>query len=121
MESIQPTDKRKNMAATGGVIGALLASSCCILPLLLVIMGVGGSWIGSLSELNVYQPYFIVFASLCLGAGFRQVYIKPRQSCEADSYCAKPGSGILIKSVLWGATLLVVINATINIWAPYLY
>ncbi len=80
MESIQPTDKRKNMAATGGVIGALLASSCCVLPLLLVIMGVGGSWIGGLSVLNVYQPYFIGFASLCLGAGFWPVYLKPRQS-----------------------------------------
>jgi mercuric ion transport protein len=121
MESIQATDKSKNLAATGGVIGALLASSCCILPLLLVILGVGGSWIGNLSELNVYQPYFIGFASLCLGAGFWQVYIKPRQNCDAESYCATPGSNRLTKSVLWGASLLVVINATINFWAPYLY
>jgi mercuric ion transport protein len=121
MESVQTTDKRKNMAATGGVIGALLASSCCILPLLLVILGVSGSWIGSLSELNVYQPYFILFASLCLGAGFWQVYIKPRRDCEGESYCAKPRSDILIKSALWGATALVALNATINFWAPYLY
>lgn len=121
MESAPPTEKGKNLAATGGVIGALLASSCCVLPLLLVILGVGGSWIGNLAELNVYQPYFIGFASLCLGAGFWLVYIKPRQSCEAESYCATPRSDILIKSVLWGATLLVAINATINFWAPYFY
>jgi len=121
MESIQPTEKTENLAATGGVIGALLASSCCILPLLLVMLGVSGSWIGSLSELNVYQPYFIGFACLCLAGGFWQVYIKPRQRCATDTDCATPRSDLLIKSVLWGATLLVVINATINIWAPYLY
>jgi mercuric ion transport protein len=109
------------MATTGGMIGALLASSCCILPLLLVILGISGSWIGSLSELNIYQPYFILFASFCLGAGFWQVYFKPRQDCEAESYCAKPRSDTLIKSVLWGATALVALNATINFWAPYLY
>lgn len=121
MESIQTTNKSKNLAATGGVVGALLASTCCVLPLLLVILGVGGSWISNLSELNVFQPYFIGFASLCLGTGFWQVYIKPRKSCETGSYCAAPGSNIFIKSILWGATLLVALNATINIWAPYFY
>ena len=121
MDSVQATEKRKGLAATGGVIGALLASSCCVLPLLLVMLGVGGSWISNLSELSVFQPYFIGFASLCLGAGFWQVYVKPRQSCEAESYCATPASDILIKSALWGATLLVAINATINFWAPYFY
>jgi mercuric ion transport protein len=121
MESVQTTDRRKNMAVSGGVIGALLASSCCILPLLLVILGVGGSWIGNLSQLNVYQPYFIGFASLCLGAGFWQVYIKPKQNCASDSDCATPRSNRLIKTVLCAATLLVVTNATIVIWAPYFY
>jgi len=34
---------RKRLAAAGGLIGAILASSCCIAPLLLVTLGVSGA------------------------------------------------------------------------------
>ena len=33
--------------AAGGLIGALAASSCCILPLVLFALGVSGAWIGA--------------------------------------------------------------------------
>ena len=54
-----PRQKRGWLAA-GGIIGAIVASSCCILPLVLVLAGVSGAWIGSLTALDPYKPYFIV-------------------------------------------------------------
>ena len=39
----QDNAPRKGIAATGSVIGAVLASSCCIVPLLLVTLGVSGA------------------------------------------------------------------------------
>jgi mercuric ion transport protein len=46
------------LAAAGGLLGALAASSCCIVPLALFTLGVGGAWIGNLAALEPYQPYF---------------------------------------------------------------
>ncbi|WP_433965926.1 mercuric transporter MerT family protein [Tunturiibacter gelidiferens] len=40
--------------AVGGV-AAVLASSCCLGPLILVMMGFSGTWIGSLSALEPYR------------------------------------------------------------------
>jgi mercuric ion transport protein len=45
--------------AAGGMLGALAASSCCILPLVLFSLGVCGAWIGNFTRLAPYQAYFI--------------------------------------------------------------
>ena len=36
--------------ASGGTLGAILASSCCIAPLLLLSLGISGAWIGNLTS-----------------------------------------------------------------------
>jgi hypothetical protein len=50
---------RQRLIAAGGLLGALAASSCCILPLVLFSLGVSGAWIGNFTRLAPYQPYFI--------------------------------------------------------------
>jgi mercuric ion transport protein len=39
------------LMAAGGLLGALAASSCCILPLVLFGLGVSGAWIGNFTQL----------------------------------------------------------------------
>src|SRR5687768_5423478 len=82
----------RRMLATGSLIGAVLASSCCIVPLVLVSLGISGAWIGSLSALAPYKLYFVAATMVLLGAGYWQVYIKPRRACAAGSYCTSPSS-----------------------------
>jgi mercuric ion transport protein len=41
--------------AAAGLVGALAASSCCILPLVLFGLGVSGAWIGNFTQLAPYQ------------------------------------------------------------------
>lgn len=119
--TLQDNVPRKRIAATGSVIGAVLASSCCIVPLLLVTLGVSGAWIGSLSALEPYKPWFAAVTMLFLGIGFWQVYWKPKQECEEGSYCANPKSDRVVKIALWSATLLVALASTIVYWAPIFY
>lgn len=119
-ELTQAPDKR-GLLATGGLIGAILASTCCIAPLALVILGVGGTWVGNLTALAPYQWLFLLFAAGCLGAGFWQVYFKPKAECVEGSYCANPRSDRLIKIVLWIGTLLVITAIAVNVFAPLLY
>ncbi|WP_222873573.1 mercuric transporter MerT family protein [Hankyongella ginsenosidimutans] len=59
---------RSHWLATGGLIGAVLASSCCVVPLVLVTLGVSGAWIGSLTALEPYKLFFVL-VTLALLAG----------------------------------------------------
>ena len=114
-------DQKHGFFATGGVVGAILASICCIGPLVLLSLGVSGAWIGNLTALEPYKPVFAAIALVFVGLGFRQVYFRPRTVCEPGSYCARPQSAIITKIALWSATVLVIASLTLNWWAPLLY
>ena len=110
-----------NWATSGGVIGALLTSVCCIGPLVLLLLGVTGAWIGHLTALEPYKPFFAAVALVFIGIGFWQIYFKSRPVCKAGSYCAKPGASILTQVSLWAASVLVGLALTISWWAPLFY
>lgn len=111
----------KRWFAAGGALGALLASSCCILPLILISLGISGAWIGSLTALEAYKPVFIGIAAAFIAAGFWRVYLRKSQPCEEGTSCARPDSARFIKAALWISTILVLLAATIDYWAPLFY
>jgi mercuric ion transport protein len=114
-------DKQRGLLATGSVIGALLASSCCIIPFVLISLGVSGAWIGQLSALEPFKPYFLGVTAFLLAAGFWHVYFKKPERCQDGSFCERPSSSRVTKSALWVATLLVLLAASIDYWAPLFY
>jgi mercuric ion transport protein len=65
-------NRKQGLFATGGVIGAILASTCCIAPLVLLTLGVSGAGIGNLTALEAYKPLFAGIALVFIGLGFRQ-------------------------------------------------
>jgi len=114
-------DHRTGWFAAGGVVGAVLASACCILPLGLLTLGVSGAWIGNLTALQPFKPYFASVALIFVGLGFRQVYLRPAPDCAAGTRCRLPRSSAVVKPALWLATLLVASALTVNWWAPLFY
>lgn len=113
--------RKRNVAAAGGVIGAVLASSCCIGPLVLITLGASGAWIGNLTALKAYQPIFVTLTLVFLGFGFWQVYGKAMPTRADGSSCATPTSDRIIKTALWIATFLVAIALSVDLWAPLFY
>ena len=53
----EPKNGRSVLAAGG--LAAILASTCCLGPLMLVALGFSGAWIGNLTMLEPYRPFFI--------------------------------------------------------------
>ena len=51
---VAPSTGKVPWAAAGGMLGALAASSCCILPLALFTLGISGAWIANLTALAPY-------------------------------------------------------------------
>jgi mercuric ion transport protein len=108
---------RVRLIATCGILGALAASSCCILPLVLFSLGISGAWIANFTALAPYQPYFVAGTLGILAYGFYLVYVKPNRAC-ADGSCAQPLPNRVIKLALWAATVLIVAAIAFNSLAP---
>ncbi len=97
----------KTLVSLGGIVTAIAASSCCVLPLVLFTLGISGAWISNLTALAPYQPYFVVVTLACLVAGFAMVYRKPKAACLPGSSCARPASDRFAKLSLWTATVII--------------
>lgn len=111
---------RQRLIAVGGILGALAASSCCIVPLLLFSLGIGGAWIGNLTALAPYKPFFVAGTAGLLGYGFYLVYWKPGRACADDVACARPIPNRLVQLALWIATVLVIAAFAFDYIAPLL-
>src|SRR5256886_11270798 len=86
------------LMAVGGLLGALVASTCCLLPLVLFGLGVSGAWIGNLTRLAPYQPFFIAATIACLGYGYWLVYRSSRVAWAGGEACARPLSTRLLRA-----------------------
>ena len=115
-----PTARFQGLAAAGGILGALASMSCCLLPLALFGLGVSGAWIGNLTALAPFQPYFIAATAACLATGFWLAYRRPRQVCASDGGCATPVSRRGVKAALWLATVLVASAVTFSYTSSWL-
>jgi mercuric ion transport protein len=94
------------LLAFGGILGAIAASSCCIVPLIFFSLGATGAWVGNLAALAAYQMYFVPLTLAFLGVGFYLVYRKPKSLCADEVACARPMPQRLVKAGLWSATAL---------------
>ncbi len=103
-----------------GILGALAMTSCCILPLALVSVGVTGVFIGKLSSLYPYHWYFLAFASATLAYGFWKAYRPVTAENCADGTCARPMNRTLMRSLLWLSLVVVIAAVAFQYIAPSL-
>ena len=112
-------NRGQKLAATGGIIGALAASSCCILPVLLFSLGISGAWIGNFTQLAPYKPYVIAATLAFIGTGYWLVYRASKVACAEGEACARPLPNRLVKTALIAATVIVIAAWAFDYVAPY--
>jgi mercuric ion transport protein len=111
-------DRTQKLVAAGGILGAIAASSCCIAPLALFSLGISGAWIGNLTALAPYQPYFIAATLACLGYGYWLVYRRKTVACTEGAACARPLPSRFVMFGLILATVLVAGALAFDLLAP---
>jgi len=100
--------KASRKGLIGAVVAAIAASLCCVVPLVLLGLGLGGAWVGSLTALEPFRPYFMALTVVLVGYAFYSVYHKPKaENCEPGSYCANPKASKINKIALWSVTVFV--------------
>jgi mercuric ion transport protein len=112
MESVR---RAPNRTASGallvGGMAAILASTCCLGPLVLVGLGLSGAWIGNLTKVEPYRLYFLGGAVLALYLAGRRIFRRAR-ACEPGEACAAPVNRRVSK-ILFGIVSALVLVALV--------
>lgn len=101
-----------------GGVAAILASTCCLGPLLLVGIGISGAWIGNLTVLEPYRPIFIAAALLALFFAYRRIF-RPVTSCDPGEVCAMPQVKSAYKMLFWLVAALVLVAVAFPYILPF--
>ncbi len=119
-ENTQGSKKTGSGALLAGGLAALLASTCCLGPLVLITLGFSGAWIGNLTVLDPYRPYFIGAALIAMVFAWRRIY-RPAMTCAPGDVCAVPQVKTAYKVLFWIVAILVLLALTFPYVAPLFY
>jgi len=107
--------------AAGGVIASLgVCAACCLLPFVLLSVGVAGAWVSALDALAAYKWIFIILTVALLGYGFYGAYFRPKSNCAAGVNCDTRNSGRSVRVGLWIATILAIVGVIFERLEPML-
>jgi mercuric ion transport protein len=120
--STDPTKEKKTVSFSwlgiGTVLAAIGASLCCVGPLLLISLGIGGAWIGSLSSMETVRPFFMILTVLFIWLGFDKLYLTESR-CEEGDACASPEVLRRQRLLFWIGSLLVLLLLAFPWYGPY--
>lgn len=114
----EPKSGRGVLAAGG--LAAILASTCCLGPLVLVALGFSGAWIGNLTVLEPYRPIFIGAALVALVLAWRSIF-RPAAACKPGEVCAVPQVRTAYKLIFWIVAVLVLVALAFPYVLPQFY
>jgi mercuric ion transport protein len=109
---------KETASLAAGVASAIGASTCCVLPLVLVSVGVGGAWVAQLRELERFYPIFVALAVAAFAYAFYRLYIRA-VVCEPAAACAAAATRRNQRIAFW--TTLVIAKGLILFPIVYPY
>ena len=98
-----------SLFAAGSVLAAIIASFCCILPIVFALAGF--SILGASALFDAWRPYLLGVTFGLLGLGFYFAYRPKKEQCAPGSACAMPVTNRSGRLMLWLATAAVVLFA----------
>jgi mercuric ion transport protein len=100
------------------VVSAVLASACCIGPLVFALLGISGAAFAQRFE--PFRPYLLVGTYGLLAGAFYFTYRPGHAACGPDGACELPGTNRVGKAMLWIAAGVVILATTFPWYAQYL-
>ncbi len=105
--------------AAGG-LAAILASTCCLGPLVLVSLGLGGAWVSNLTALEPFRRWFLGAALVALFFAWRRIF-RPAVACKPHQVCAVPAMRRAYRAAFWVVAVLVAVGLGFPYVAPFFY
>lgn len=105
----------------GAVATAVAASACCVLPLILLGLGVGGAWASSLQFLEPVRPVFAALTLMLLGFALYRAYQTPAVACSTVEHCPTTRPPWATRAMLWGITPLILVLLALPYFFPVFF
>lgn len=101
---------KKSIVASGGILAALLASTCCVTPLL-ALAGALGIGVAQLSFLISIKPYLITISLIAIAYNLYKAYKPSKNNCctVPDNKTGTGGKIMRSKAFLWVIAIFTVI------------
>ncbi|HEY3287042.1 MAG TPA: mercuric ion transporter MerT [Gemmatimonadaceae bacterium] len=115
-----PESPSGRTALVAGGLAAILASTCCLGPLVLLALGVSGAWIGTLTRLEPYRPLFLGVALVAVAFAQRRIFRMPT-ACAPGEVCAIPRVQTAYRVLFWTVVVLLAIAFAFPFIAPLFY
>lgn len=113
------SEDSRGALALGG-LAAILASTCCLGPLILVGLGFSGAWIGNLTVLEPYRPLFIGAALVAMAFAYRRIF-RPARACEPREVCGVAEVRTTYEVIFWAVAALVFVALAFPYVLPLCY
>ncbi|MHB1566903.1 MAG: mercuric transporter MerT family protein [Acidiferrobacter sp.] len=97
------------------VASGILASTCCVGPLILVLLGIGGAWVADIRILDPLRPWLMAVALMFLG----YAHVRYWRQRHRDQACGCPPRGSHPALWLWLGTGLVAVAFIAPYALPY--
>jgi mercuric ion transport protein len=102
------------------ILAAIGVSVCCVGPLVLLVLGIGGAWISNLTALEPYRPWFIGLTFVFWVLAFRKLY-GLSNTCAPNTPCADSLIRRRQRLVFWVVTVLLLALLAAPLIAPWFY
>ncbi len=112
-----PQDRIGTGSLIAGGLAAILASTCCLGPLVLVSLGLGGAWVANLTALEPFRPWLLGAAIVALALAWRHI-LRPAAACKPGEVCAVPATRRAYKIIFWIFAALVGVGLGFPYVAP---
>ncbi|HEY8100577.1 MAG TPA: mercuric transporter MerT family protein [Burkholderiaceae bacterium] len=102
------------------LVSSIIASTCCVIPLLLVLVGITGAWMVNLTALKPLTPFFTVIAVAAIAWAGYLVY-RPSTQCatQEEESCdtARPSA----RKIFLACAVFIALLLSFPLIAPIFY
>ncbi len=102
------------------IIAAITASLCCVGPLVLLMLGIGGAWVSTLTQLEFLRPFSIVIALVFLFIAFWKLHFS-QNKCAIDKPCGTKKGLFLYRIMFWIVSVLILALLAFPMYAHLFY
>ncbi len=110
----------QKQAMIASVLAGIGASLCCVVPLVLLSLGLGGAWVANLTAFAPVRPVFMGLTLLFIGLSYRMLYLTA-QTCEPGKPCADAEVIRKQRFIFWGVTIPLLGLLAFPWFAPLFY
>lgn len=117
-EKQETTKKTTSCLGIGAVLAAIGASACCVGPLLLLSLGIGGAWMITLTSMETTRPFFIILTVLFIWGGFMKLYLN-KDDCQEGAVCVSNQVIRKQRQIFWIGSIAILLLLAFPWYAPY--